>query len=79
MPVGRRGEDEPAGNAAQGNRMPGTRLAPLAVSVTVTVSAFLLFQVQPIVAKVLLPQFGGVPAVLRRLGVRGGRHHHCTD
>src|SRR5215510_3589253 len=43
--------------------MPGTRLAPLAVSVTIAVSAFLLFQVQPIVAKALLPWFGGVPAV----------------
>jgi hypothetical protein len=31
--------------------------------VTTTVSAFLLFQVQPIVAKALLPWFGGVPAV----------------
>ena len=43
--------------------MPGTRLARFAVSVTITVSAFLLFQVQPIVAKALLPWFGGVPAV----------------
>jgi hypothetical protein len=31
--------------------------------VTITVSAFLLFQVQPIVAKALLLWFGGVPAV----------------
>ena len=43
--------------------MPEMRLARLAVSVTITVSAFLLFQVQPIVAKALLPWFGGVPAV----------------
>src|SRR5215468_11082845 len=43
--------------------MSGTRLTRLAVSVTITVSAFLLFQVQPIVAKALLPWFGGVPAV----------------
>jgi spermidine synthase len=43
--------------------MPGMRRARLAVSVTITVSAFLLFQVQPIVAKALLPWFGGVPAV----------------
>src|SRR5262249_29862330 len=43
--------------------MPGTRLTRLAISVTITVSAFLLFQVQPIVAKALLPWFGGVPAV----------------
>src|SRR5262249_32289333 len=43
--------------------MSGTRLARLAVSVTITVSAFLLFQVQPIVAKALLPWFGGAPAV----------------
>jgi hypothetical protein len=43
--------------------MPETRLARLAVSVTITVSAFFLLQVQPIVAKALLPWFGGVPAV----------------
>src|ERR1700752_1714684 len=43
--------------------MAGTRLAMLVVSLTITVSAFLLFQVQPIVAKALLPWFGGVPAV----------------
>src|SRR5215510_7773784 len=43
--------------------MPGTRLARLVVSVTITISAFLLFQVQPIVAKALLPWFGGVSAV----------------
>jgi hypothetical protein len=43
--------------------MPGTRCARFAVAVTITVSAFLLFQVQPIVAKALLPWFGGVPAV----------------
>ena len=39
------------------------RLARLTVPVTITISAFLLFQVQPIVAKALLPWFGGVPAV----------------
>src|SRR5262249_29551061 len=43
--------------------MLGTRLALLAVSLTITVSAFLLFQVQPIVAKAILPWFGGAPAV----------------
>jgi hypothetical protein len=43
--------------------MPGTRLARLVLSLTITVSAFLLFQVQPIVAKAMLPWFGGVPAV----------------
>src|SRR5215475_6694725 len=43
--------------------MPGARFARLAIAATITVSAFLLFQVQPIVAKALLPWFGGVPAV----------------
>ncbi len=37
------------------------RLAPFAV--TVFLSAFLLFQVQPLIAKFLLPWFGGVAAV----------------
>jgi len=32
-------------------------------SVTVFVSAFLLFQVQPLIAKMILPWFGGTPAV----------------
>jgi hypothetical protein len=32
-------------------------------SVTILVSAFLLFQVQPLVSKVILPWFGGCPAV----------------
>src|SRR5438132_5963017 len=45
------------------DRMPGTRLAMFVVSLTITVSAFLLFQVQPIVAKTMLPWFGGAPAV----------------
>src|SRR5215475_15900368 len=43
--------------------MPGARFARLAIAATITVSAFLLFQVQPIVAKALLPWFGGVPSV----------------
>src|SRR5215510_13031613 len=45
------------------DRRPKTRLAVLALSLTITVSAFLLFQVQPIVAKRVLPWFGGAPAV----------------
>ncbi|MEK0425689.1 MAG: hypothetical protein RJB11_1780, partial [Planctomycetota bacterium] len=38
-------------------------LAPLAYAVTVFVSAFLLFQVQPLLSKFILPWFGGTPAV----------------
>ena len=51
------------GKCCTGPRMPETRLARLALSVTITVSAFFLFRVQPIVAKALLLWFGGVPAV----------------
>src|SRR3954468_6242143 len=32
-------------------------------AVTIFVSAFLLFQVQPLIAKYILPWFGGTPAV----------------
>jgi len=35
----------------------------LRLSVTIFLSAFLLFQVQPLIAKVILPWFGGGPAV----------------
>src|SRR6185295_10697214 len=35
----------------------------LAFAATILLSAFLLFQLQPIVAKAILPWFGGAPAV----------------
>jgi hypothetical protein len=41
---------------------PGGRLA-VVYAVTVFVSAFLLFQVQPLVGKAILPWFGGTPGV----------------
>jgi hypothetical protein len=41
----------------------GTRLQPLAFAVTVLLSAFLLFQVQLIISKYILPLFGGAPSV----------------
>ena len=37
--------------------------SPLAYAVTVFISAFLLFQVQPLLSKFILPWFGGTPAV----------------
>ena len=40
-----------------------TRFAPLAFAATVFLSAFLLFQVQLIVGKYILPLFGGAPSV----------------
>jgi hypothetical protein len=42
---------------------PGTRGLVLAYATTVFVSAFLLFQVQPIITKLILPWFGGAAAV----------------
>ncbi|MFN9348874.1 MAG: spermidine synthase [Planctomycetota bacterium] len=39
------------------------KFAPIAYAVTVFVSAFLLFQVQPLLSKFILPWFGGTPAV----------------
>jgi len=35
----------------------------LLYALTIFLSAFLLFQVQPIIAKIILPWFGGSPAV----------------
>lgn len=37
--------------------------SPLAFAITVFISAFLLFQVQPLLSKFILPWFGGTPAV----------------
>jgi spermidine synthase len=44
-------------------RRPAVHLTLLALSLTITMGAWLLFQVQPIVAKRILPWFGGAPAV----------------
>jgi spermidine synthase len=44
-------------------RRPAARFTLLALSLTIMVSSWLLFQVQPIVAKRILPWFGGAPAV----------------
>jgi len=47
--------------AAQTHRRGGTRLALYAV--TIFAGAFLLFQIEPIIAKIVLPWFGGSAAV----------------
>src|SRR5215211_2408742 len=44
-------------------RRPAARFTLLALSLAIMVSTWLLFQVQPIVAKRILPWFGGAPAV----------------
>ena len=46
-------------------RMSGERTRTFAIwsAFTIFVSAFLLFQVQPIISKMILPWFGGSPAV----------------
>src|SRR5713226_6587398 len=57
-------ELQPTGSAlltAERQRSRGTPLAMYAV--TVFFSAFLLFQVQPVIAKIILPWFGGSAAV----------------
>src|SRR5690349_14866150 len=41
----------------------GGGLVILAYAVTIFTSAFLLFQVQPLISKFILPWFGGSPAV----------------
>lgn len=51
--------------ASSGNAAPITtpRWLPLDFALTILVSAFLLFQVQPLISKLILPWFGGSPAV----------------
>src|SRR4051794_40966566 len=44
-------------------RFPAGRSLAAVYAVTVFLSAFLLFQVQPLIAKSILPWFGGSPAV----------------
>src|SRR5947209_20048334 len=39
------------------------RVSPLLFGATILLSAFLLFQVQPLIAKLILPWFGGSAAV----------------
>src|SRR6201996_611213 len=39
------------------------RVSPFLFGATIVVSAFLLFQVQPLIAKLILPWFGGSAAV----------------
>src|SRR3954453_11457817 len=41
----------------------GTRVPALLFAATILLSAFLLFQVQPLIAKLILPWFGGSAAV----------------
>ena len=61
--------DAPQSAAKSGIRSSDTLPAPLPrwqialMAVTIFVSAFLLFQVQPLISKKLLPWFGGSPAV----------------
>ena len=43
--------------------MPAWRIRTLTYATTIFVSAFLLFQVQPLISKYILPWFGGGPAV----------------
>src|SRR5436189_5418518 len=44
-------------------RKSGTAGVLIAFSVTILISSFLLFQVQPLIAKFILPWFGGTPGV----------------
>src|SRR3984885_15753281 len=41
----------------------GSRSLTVIYSLTIFLSAFLLFQVQPLIAKFILPWFGGLPSV----------------
>jgi len=55
------GSSGQAGLPAEGKR--AARVAPLAFAATVLLSAFLLFEVQLIIGKYILPLFGGAPSV----------------
>jgi len=45
------------------NRRGSVRLPVLVFTVTLFLSAFLLFSIQPMVGKMVLPRLGGTPAV----------------
>jgi hypothetical protein len=53
----------PTGPAAAGKRLSSRLLLPLAFGLTLFVSAGLLFLVQPMVARMVLPLLGGTPGV----------------
>jgi len=55
-------DDDRAGPAVSGPRAARVE-SPMLYAVTILLSAFLLFQVQPIIAKMILPWFGGSAAV----------------
>ncbi|MCC7474565.1 MAG: hypothetical protein IT425_04165 [Pirellulales bacterium] len=61
------------------------RVLPLTYAATIFVSAFLLFQIQPIFSKAILPWFGGTPAVwtlcllcCQSLLFAGYAYAHCS-
>src|SRR6266700_1624640 len=65
---------------------PPARVSPLLFGVTILLSAFLLFQVQPLIAKLILPWFGGSAAVwtscmlLCQMALLGGdAYAHCLN
>src|SRR6187402_85521 len=53
----------PKSSSAETAQTGGGGLVILAYAVTIFTSAFLLFQVQPLISKFILPWFGGSPAV----------------
>ena len=57
--------DQPLPSPPSAKQAPpsGGGLVILAYAVTIFTSAFLLFQVQPLISKFILPWFGGSPAV----------------
>ena len=53
-----------ASGSSGGKQVGGVDRSVLAFGATIFLGAFLLFQVQPLIGKYILPWFGGTPAVL---------------
>src|SRR5262249_1824893 len=62
QPFGARAESMSNSGTVSAERAPGEGLA-VGFALTILLNAFLLFQVQPLISKFILPWFGGSPAV----------------
>ena len=55
--------DAPAGVAALPSRLCAAAASRIVFGIVIFASAFLLFQIEPLIAKILLPRFGGAAEV----------------
>lgn len=63
IPAGRKADGAVGETGIEMRQAARSRNAGLMFAATIFLSAFLLFQVQPLISRILLPWFGGAPAV----------------